>query len=185
MGQASSFVRGYAGADENADGKSKERTDKGLKGLDTDEGFVEKNDFAEVLNGTVRPIDNEAERKATSDVLAKVVEAETILEAVVSPEVSLTNELDKKIEKNLVSESKEASKPAETKDVKNKVVVIEEPVKSNTALNLALDELGEPPERPLPGDCCGQGCEVCVWDTYNDELRDYLTRKKSLLKKSK
>ncbi|KAG0570515.1 hypothetical protein M758_6G161700 [Ceratodon purpureus] len=185
MGQASSFVRGYAGADGKDSEKSKERIDKGLKGLDTDEESVGKNDSAKVTTGVGGSEETEVEQKAAADVLAKVVEAEKILEAVVSPEVSMTNQLEKKIEKDLVSEKTEAIKPAETKSVKKAVVAIEEPVKSQTALNLALDELGEPPERPLPGDCCGQGCDVCVWDTYNDELRDYLVRKKSLLKQSK
>ena len=31
----------------------------------------------------------------------------------------------------------------------------------------------EPPEKPLPGDCCGSGCVRCVWDIYYDELQDY------------
>lgn len=24
----------------------------------------------------------------------------------------------------------------------------------------------EKPEEPKPGDCCGQGCRMCVWDMY-------------------
>ncbi|KAF7073819.1 hypothetical protein CFC21_078756 [Triticum aestivum] len=31
----------------------------------------------------------------------------------------------------------------------------------------------EPPEKPLPGDCCGSGCVRCVWDIYYDEFQDY------------
>uniref|UniRef100_A0A0E0M3R8 Oxidoreductase-like domain-containing protein n=1 Tax=Oryza punctata TaxID=4537 RepID=A0A0E0M3R8_ORYPU len=31
----------------------------------------------------------------------------------------------------------------------------------------------EPPEKPLPGDCCGSGCVRCVWDVYYDELDAY------------
>jgi hypothetical protein len=31
----------------------------------------------------------------------------------------------------------------------------------------------EPPEKPLPGDCCGSGCVRCVWDIYYDELEAY------------
>lgn len=31
----------------------------------------------------------------------------------------------------------------------------------------------EPPEKPLPGDCCGGGCSPCVWDTYYEELELY------------
>lgn len=30
-----------------------------------------------------------------------------------------------------------------------------------------------PPERPLPGDCCGSGCVRCVWDVYYEELEEY------------
>lgn len=31
----------------------------------------------------------------------------------------------------------------------------------------------EPPEKPLPGDCCGSGCVRCVWDIYYEELEEY------------
>ncbi|XP_062199275.1 uncharacterized protein LOC133901792 [Phragmites australis] len=31
----------------------------------------------------------------------------------------------------------------------------------------------EPPEKPLPGDCCGSGCVRCVYDVYYDELDAY------------
>ncbi|CAA0839238.1 Unknown protein [Striga hermonthica] len=30
-----------------------------------------------------------------------------------------------------------------------------------------------PPEKPLPGDCCGSGCVRCVWDVYYEELEEY------------
>lgn len=33
--------------------------------------------------------------------------------------------------------------------------------------------LPPPPERPLPGDCCGSGCARCVWDVYHEELQAY------------
>uniref|UniRef100_A0A5B7CFM2 Oxidoreductase-like domain-containing protein n=1 Tax=Davidia involucrata TaxID=16924 RepID=A0A5B7CFM2_DAVIN len=33
--------------------------------------------------------------------------------------------------------------------------------------------LPPPPEKPLPGDCCGSGCVRCVWDVYYDELEAY------------
>lgn len=174
MGQASSFVRGYGGADENASESSKEGIDKGSKGAETHEGSVDSANASNDVNGSAESQD---EQKASADELANVVEA------VVSPEEALTSQLNKELEKDSVSEGEEASKLGETEDVKKEVVVIED--KAQTALNLALEELGEPPERPLPGDCCGQGCDVCVWDTYNDELRDYLGRKNSLLKKSK
>lgn len=33
-----------------------------------------------------------------------------------------------------------------------------------------------PPERPLPGDCCGGGCDPCVYDLYDEALADYRER---------
>lgn len=30
-----------------------------------------------------------------------------------------------------------------------------------------------PPEKPLPMDCCGGGCEMCVMDVYADQLERY------------
>lgn len=30
-----------------------------------------------------------------------------------------------------------------------------------------------PPEKPLPTDCCGSGCPVCVLDAYADAYADY------------
>jgi hypothetical protein len=30
-----------------------------------------------------------------------------------------------------------------------------------------------PPEKPLPGDCCGDGCVMCVNDVYEQQLEDY------------
>ncbi|KAL6655181.1 hypothetical protein ACP70R_006007 [Stipagrostis hirtigluma subsp. patula] len=35
------------------------------------------------------------------------------------------------------------------------------------------DAAPQPPEKPLPGDCCGSGCVRCVWDVYYDELDAY------------
>ncbi|KAK3032298.1 hypothetical protein RJ639_036255 [Escallonia herrerae] len=34
-------------------------------------------------------------------------------------------------------------------------------------------EIPAPPEKPLPGDCCGSGCVRCVWDVYYEELEEY------------
>jgi len=31
----------------------------------------------------------------------------------------------------------------------------------------------QPPEKPLPGDCCDGGCDRCVFDIYADELAHY------------
>lgn len=33
-----------------------------------------------------------------------------------------------------------------------------------------------PPEKPLPSDCCGGGCSVCVLDAYQDEVDEYEAR---------
>jgi hypothetical protein len=33
-----------------------------------------------------------------------------------------------------------------------------------------------PPEKPLPTDCCGSGCAVCVNDAYDEALHEYAAR---------
>ena len=33
-----------------------------------------------------------------------------------------------------------------------------------------------PPEKPLPTDCCGSGCAVCVNHAYQEELDDHEAR---------
>lgn len=38
------------------------------------------------------------------------------------------------------------------------------------------DPKPQPPEKPLPGDCCDSGCERCVLDVYADLLQDYRVR---------
>ena len=30
-----------------------------------------------------------------------------------------------------------------------------------------------PPEKPLPADCCGGGCDRCVYDLYDEALSRY------------
>jgi hypothetical protein len=35
------------------------------------------------------------------------------------------------------------------------------------------DPRPQPPERPLPSDCCDSGCAVCVHDLYAEELIAY------------
>ncbi|MCB1561114.1 MAG: hypothetical protein KDI75_08480 [Xanthomonadales bacterium] len=37
----------------------------------------------------------------------------------------------------------------------------------------ATDPKPQPPEKPLPMDCCGSGCPVCVMDAYDDALATY------------
>lgn len=40
-----------------------------------------------------------------------------------------------------------------------------------------MDPIADPrpraPEKPLPTDCCGSGCSVCVNDAYEEELAHY------------
>ena len=47
--------------------------------------------------------------------------------------------------------------------------------KSPAALDLPLadDPRPQPPERPLPSDCCDSGCYPCVHDTYAEETQYY------------
>ena len=35
------------------------------------------------------------------------------------------------------------------------------------------DPKPNPPEKPLPSDCCEPGCDPCVWDMYADQQRAY------------
>ncbi|CAH9087103.1 unnamed protein product [Cuscuta epithymum] len=41
------------------------------------------------------------------------------------------------------------------------------------------ESIPAPPEKPLPGDCCGSGCVRCVWDVYYEELEEYNNNKTS------
>ncbi len=43
-------------------------------------------------------------------------------------------------------------------------------------MNTDPDPAPIPPEKPLPMDCCGGGCVVCVWDAYDEALRHYDAR---------
>ena len=36
-----------------------------------------------------------------------------------------------------------------------------------------LDELPEPPTRPLGSECCGNGCTPCVFDIYDEEMEQW------------
>ena len=43
-------------------------------------------------------------------------------------------------------------------------------------MSKALPAQPKPPDKPLPGDCCGGGCAVCVNDAYEEALADYERR---------
>lgn len=36
-----------------------------------------------------------------------------------------------------------------------------------------LDPPPVKPREPLPEECCGQGCQICVWDTYDHNMQLY------------
>jgi len=36
-----------------------------------------------------------------------------------------------------------------------------------------VDELPEPPAKPLDSDCCGNGCIPCVFDIYDEEMAQW------------
>lgn len=38
------------------------------------------------------------------------------------------------------------------------------------------DPRPQPPEAPLPSDCCDGGCDPCVHDLYAEQLQDYRQR---------
>ena len=43
-----------------------------------------------------------------------------------------------------------------------------------TDIKPRVDELPpQPPERPLPSDCCGGGCVRCVYEQYDEALLRY------------
>lgn len=48
---------------------------------------------------------------------------------------------------------------------------------------MEMKNVGDPkpvkPEEPKPGECCGEGCRVCVWDTYQSQLDKYMDEIKS------
>ncbi len=35
------------------------------------------------------------------------------------------------------------------------------------------EDLPDPPEEPLPSDCCGGGCVPCVMDVYQEQLQQW------------
>lgn len=181
MGQVSSAVAGRGNTDENDYERAMEGIDKGLKGIETYECSVSVINFSKVVTDVNRSVEGQVEQKAAAEEFTKADEPVKASGTLVRPEDAMASELDEKLEKDIVSGGNEAGKPNEAENVTEKVVIEDEA----RAQDLAVEELGEPPERPLPGDCCGSGCDPCVWDTYNDELRDYLARKKAVLEKFK
>lgn len=57
--------------------------------------------------------------------------------------------------------------------VESTVKAAEEVVKQKESEILTSRNIPSPPEKPLPGDCCGSGCVRCVWDVYYEELEEY------------
>ena len=41
----------------------------------------------------------------------------------------------------------------------------------NTQIESGVLELPPRPEEPLPGECCGRGCERCVYVYYEEALQ--------------
>ena len=37
-------------------------------------------------------------------------------------------------------------------------------------------QLHRPPIPPQPHECCGNGCQACVWEVYDEEMARYRTR---------
>lgn len=79
MGQVSFFVRGYGGVDENVSESLKEGIDKGLKGVEMYEGFV---DFVNVFNDVNGSVESQDEQKVSVDEFVNVVEVVVFLEEV-------------------------------------------------------------------------------------------------------
>ncbi|UNK58687.1 oxidoreductase-like domain-containing protein [Pseudoxanthomonas daejeonensis] len=44
---------------------------------------------------------------------------------------------------------------------------------SLSAARLADDPRPQPPEKPLPQECCESGCPICVYDLYAEALEQY------------
>ena len=82
---------------------------------------------------------------------------------------------------NQINEKKKPKEEEEEEEKRNKTIIIQpEDEKSAEDLMKEDDCLGEAPEKPLPGDCCGSGCIRCVWDIYFEELEVYNAKKSAL-----
>ena len=176
MGQGASQTRAF-GVDEDKDYKGVSFEEEKLKisrhEEDANEDNVTINSGVHLeIDPVVQQQDSklESSRESRIDNLGSNPNVvENMNATVAAPEEGLTRILDIKLETEIVKDGANDDSEDAVSETIEKASTVE-------------DELGEPPERPLPDDCCGQGCEPCVWDTYNDELRDYLARKKALQK---
>ena len=83
---------------------------------------------------------------------------------------------------NQITEKNKPKEEGEEEEEKRKetIIIQQEGEKSAEDLMKEDDCLGEAPEKPLPGDCCGSGCVRCVWDIYFEELEVYNAKKSAL-----
>eukprot|EP00252_Welwitschia_mirabilis_P007070 TRINITY_DN18123_c0_g1_i1.p1 TRINITY_DN18123_c0_g1~~TRINITY_DN18123_c0_g1_i1.p1 ORF type:complete len:109 (+),score=21.35 TRINITY_DN18123_c0_g1_i1:82-408(+) len=88
---------------------------------------------------------------------------------------------DGKISRSMATTSGPKEK-AQDSQLKDKVAEEEDGAEGIDVEKIIIEKIGNPPEKPLPGDCCGTGCETCVWDLYFDELKRYRDQKDALLK---
>jgi len=44
---------------------------------------------------------------------------------------------------------------------------------SNEPVSIDNDPEPQPPIAPSPSECCGSGCDPCIFDFYSDELQEY------------
>lgn len=176
MGQGVSQTRAF-GVDEDKDSKGVSAEEENFKSSRHEEDANEDNaTIHSGFNLEIDPVVQQEDSKLESPRGSRIDNlgpnpnvVENVNATVAAPEEELTRILDIKLETETVKDGAKDDSGDAVSDTIEKASTIE-------------DELGEPPERPLPDDCCGQGCEPCVWDTYNDELRDYLARKKALQK---
>lgn len=49
----------------------------------------------------------------------------------------------------------------------------EDKKKSSPAPAVEKNHFGPPPTEPATEECCGKGCDECVWTVYWNNLRDY------------
>lgn len=181
MGQVSFVVVGCGNMDENDYERVMEGIDKGLKGIEMYECFVSVINFLKVVIDVNRSVEGQVEQKVVVEEFIKVDELVKVLGILVCFEDVMVSELDEKFEKDIVLGGNEVGKFNEVENVIEKVV-IEDEVRVQ---DLVVEEFGEFFERLFLGDCCGLGCDFCVWDIYNDELRDYFVCKKVVLEKFK